>query len=144
MRAVEVSYGAPYSLPLFVHSNGDSIREGRERRGGGGVEAACPFHASSALFLQRKHLLRKLQIHMLGPPRVEEQIPIRRRLLNHPCMQIIPLCPATLIVRPRVDIPREPGLLFRVHAAELVKREGRGDGANGDVEAFLYVCERCR
>lgn len=78
------------------------------------------------------------------PLEVEEQIPICRRLLNHLRMQIIALRPASLVVRPRVDIACEPGLLVRVHAAELVQRESGGNRANGDVEAFLLQYEYSR
>lgn len=67
---------------------------------------------------------------------VQEQRPVRRRLLNHLCVQVVPLRPFRLVVVVRVD--NYAGKVGRLAFAGVRDgSDGDGDGSKGDKEAAL-------
>ena len=74
---------------------------------------------------------------------IDKQQLIRRRLLNHLRVDVIPSRP--LLGVPIVgfdDIPGRPWLLAGALAGEVVEGEGEGDGGEGEVEGgLLWPCQ---
>jgi len=69
---------------------------------------------------------------------IDKQQLIRRRLLNHLRVDVVPSCPLLGITVVGVDdIPGRPGLLAGALAGEIVEGEGEGDGGEGEVEGGL-------
>lgn len=80
---------------------------------------------------------------MSAAPRVEKQIAIMRRLLDHGGMQRIArreTLPVPAVAIDQAGEPRLGGLVARVvgRVRELVDGEGEREKGEGDVESFLW------
>jgi len=74
-----------------------------------------------------------------APLAVQKKLPVRRSLLNHIGMQLVPRFPRLIQVLVVVLYdPREPRLFTAREAAVLVQCEGSRDRGDGDPEAGLH------
>lgn len=75
---------------------------------------------------------------MRAPLAVQKQLPVRRRLLNHIRVQLVPRLPRLVqVVVVVLYDSREPGLLAAREAAVLVQGEGSRDRGDCDPETGL-------
>lgn len=86
-----------------------------------------------------KHSLRKSQVHMLRASLVQEQVLVRRCLLDHLCVQIVSCAIGLLPAVVALNEAREVGFLVCALGGKLVDGERSGNRSNGYVEAGLLI-----